>query len=104
MRKHDASAMALGAWADEHGAEVRYEQNVPTGNANAEARLDLIIHHEKLKQPALIDLTIVNAAVAEYISRGRQERSQNRPSAANTLGRLSSHLSSKTMAAWVRLR
>ena len=30
----------------------------------------MIIHHEKLKQPALIGVTIVNAAVAEYIKAG----------------------------------
>ena len=70
VRKHNAAVRSLGAWAEEHGAEVCYEQHVPTANTNCEARLDLIIHHEKLRQPALIDVTIVNAAVAEYISRG----------------------------------
>ena len=70
VRKHDAAARALGSWAEEQGAEVYYEQHVPSANNNVEARLDVIIHHEKTRQPALIDVTIVNAAVAEYIKAG----------------------------------
>ena len=70
VRKHNAAVRCLGEWAEELGADVLYEQHVPTANTNAEARLDLIIYHEKFKQRAIIDVTIVNTAVAEYISRG----------------------------------
>ena len=74
VRKHDTLVRAIGKWAESQGAEVRYEQNVPTANSNAEARLDLIVHHENLSQPALIDVTIVNPAAAEYLSKGAGTR------------------------------
>ena len=64
----DAGDLACGVSLDTN--DLASLPGGATANTNAEARLDLIVHHERLKQRALIDVTIVNAAVAEYISRG----------------------------------
>ena len=82
VRKHDTLVKALGKWAEDLGCDVRLEQNIPTANSNSEARLDLIVHHENLAQPALIDVTIVNSAAAEYISKGAASREGAAASAA----------------------
>ncbi len=74
VKKHDAVKFVLANWAEEHGAEVRREQILPEANTNAEARLDLTIHHSSLRRPAVVDVTVVNPTRTEYLSKGSASR------------------------------
>ena len=70
VRKHNAAVRCLAGWCEQRNAEVQLEQHVPQANANCEARLDLIVRHDNLKEVARVDVTIVNATVTEYLKRG----------------------------------
>ena len=75
VRKHETVKHIVGAWLEEQGCQVEYEQIVPTATpGRPEARIDLVVYGPTLGAPALLDTTIASALSVEALRAGSPAR------------------------------